>query len=104
MNELKLRARLANWGEHIELVVFGINENGERCVASNIDYKASNIADSPMPSFDIDKGAAQALMDDLWQAGLRPSEGSGSAGSLLATQKHLEDMRKIVFDQLSTKN
>lgn len=40
---------------------------------------------------------AQRLMDELWNCGLRPSEGSGSAGSLAATQRHLEDMRSLVF-------
>lgn len=40
---------------------------------------------------------AQRLMDALWDAGLRPSEGSGSAGALLATQNHLNDMRALVF-------
>lgn len=39
----------------------------------------------------------QALMDSLWDCGLRPSEGSGSAGSLAATERHLEDMRALVF-------
>lgn len=41
---------------------------------------------------------AQALMDQLWKAGLRPTEGSGSAGALAATQNHLADMQRIVFD------
>ena len=40
---------------------------------------------------------AQALMDRLWSAGLRPSEGSGSAGALAATERHLADMRELVF-------
>ena len=48
----------------------------------------------------LSNSAAQLLMDDLWQAGLRPSEGTGSAGSLKATEKHLEDMRKIVAEKL----
>lgn len=39
-------------------------------------------------------------MDQLWNCGLRPTEGSGSAGSLAATQRHLEDMRKIAFNTL----
>jgi hypothetical protein len=39
-------------------------------------------------------------MDDLWEAGIRPTEGTGSAGALKATQDHLTDMRKIVFSQL----
>jgi hypothetical protein len=47
--------------------------------------------------------AAQQLMDDIWECGLRPSEGTGSAGSLAATQRHLDDMRKIVFHKLNIK-
>lgn len=49
-------------------------------------------------SIDLDDRGAQFLMDRLWECGLRPTEGSGSAGSLAATQKHLEDMRALVFD------
>lgn len=41
--------------------------------------------------------AAQRLMDDLWDAGVRPAEGAGSAGQLAATVRHLEDMRTLVF-------
>ena len=40
---------------------------------------------------------AQVLMDSLWECGLRPSQGAGSAGAMDATQKHLEDMRLIAF-------
>ena len=40
---------------------------------------------------------AQVLMDDLWRAGTRPTEGAGSAGALAATERHLEDMRKLAF-------
>jgi hypothetical protein len=43
---------------------------------------------------------AQILMDSLWVCGVRPTEGSGSAGSLAATEKHLADMRSIVFNRL----
>lgn len=39
---------------------------------------------------------AQILIDDLWSCGIRPTEGMGSAGSLLATQNHLKDMQGIV--------
>lgn len=42
---------------------------------------------------------AQKLMDELWQCGLRPSEGTGSAGQLAATQRHLEDMRTLVLER-----
>ena len=52
------------------------------------------------PLFSLDKSASQSLMDDLWSSGIRPSEGSGSAGSLCATQAHLSDMRLIVGSKL----
>lgn len=54
----------------------------------------------PVPSLSLPRGANQNLMDELWRAGLRPTEGSGSAGSLAATEKHLADMRAIVFNKL----
>lgn len=54
----------------------------------------------PDPTLRLDDTAAQMLMDQLWNCGLRPTEGSGSAGALAATQKHLEDMRQIAFNML----
>jgi len=48
----------------------------------------------------LDKHSGQMLIDDLWQCGLRPSEGTGSAGAFAALQSHLTDFRKIVFKQL----
>ncbi len=43
---------------------------------------------------------AQSLMDQLWSCGLRPSEGSGSAGALAATERHLTDLQKLCFETL----
>jgi hypothetical protein len=51
----------------------------------------------PTPSFTLDIEQAQTLMDDLWNAGIRPTEGSGSAGAMRAVERHLEDMRTLVF-------
>lgn len=49
------------------------------------------------PFLTIGMEEAQQLMDEMWNVGLRPTEGSGSAGSLAATQRHLEDFRRLVF-------
>ena len=49
----------------------------------------------PEPTMTLRMNEAQLLMDELWDCGLRPSEGSGSAGSLRATEKHLKDMQAI---------
>lgn len=51
------------------------------------------------PALRMQQEDAQQLIDALWDAGLRPTEGSGSAGALAATQRHLEDMRSLVFKQ-----
>lgn len=42
--------------------------------------------------------ACQALMDNLYAAGFRPTEAAGSAGQREALERHLEDMRTIAFD------
>src|SRR4030042_868144 len=55
------------------------------------------------PTLELRYEDAQCLMDELWRCGLRPTEGSGSAGSLAATEKHLNDMRAIVSKQLEVK-
>lgn len=52
------------------------------------------------PSLSLSSQSAQRLMDQLWNCGFRPTEGSGSAGALAATQKHLDDMRQIAFTAL----
>jgi hypothetical protein len=49
------------------------------------------------PAFSMNDEGCQRLMDELWRVGFRPSEGSGSAGSLAATERHLADMRHLVF-------
>ena len=54
----------------------------------------------PPPAMQLMDAQAQDLMDKLWAAGYRPTEGSGSAGSLAATERHLEDMRQLVFESL----
>lgn len=48
------------------------------------------------PAVQFRREEAQRLMDELWKVGLRPSEGSGSAGQLAAVQTHLNDMRGLV--------
>jgi hypothetical protein len=52
------------------------------------------------PSLKIDNDCAQGLIDELWRCGFRPTEGTGSAGSLAATERHLKDMQKIAFNSL----
>ena len=44
---------------------------------------------------------AQELANELYAAGIHPTQAAGSAGQLEATCKHLEDMRTLVFKKES---
>lgn len=48
------------------------------------------------PSFTMSDEAAQKLMDQLFEAGFRPSGAAGTAGQLSAVEGHLKDMRVLV--------
>lgn len=50
---------------------------------------------NPAPTFSLAKHAAQQLMDDLYAAGLRPTEAADNAGALAATKLHLADMKSL---------
>jgi hypothetical protein len=81
-------------GQYIEL---SIKCDSGWCV--DAEYK--KIAEGMVPPhfLQVSDLEAQALMDRLWKAGFRPTEGSGSAGALSATEHHLSDMRKLVFEK-----
>ncbi len=93
--ELEVRCQSANWHGRIEFMLRAGDAFGKPIVME--DVPEGTCVD---PTFHISMHKAQALMDDLWQCGLRPTEGSGSAGSLRATEKHLGDMRKIVSKKI----
>lgn len=46
------------------------------------------------------EGFMQAVLDEAWRLGMRPGEFVEHEAELKATDKHLEDMRKIVGKQL----
>lgn len=89
---LKLRAQAAPWNRSVQFLAMTGNATAEP-----LTMKEREPGVYHDPTFELDHVQAQTLIDDLWNAGLRPTEGAGSAGALAATQKHLEDMRTLVF-------
>lgn len=98
--------RLTNFHAHAELDflsrsirihIFERRQDGDISILSDFQFKTINPSESPEPddSIGLPLETAQELMDALWQCGLRPSEGSGSAGALKATENHLHDMQEI---------
>jgi hypothetical protein len=87
-----IRAERSHWGRCVSLLI----TQGDSVVVE-MTLKKHNPALVAEPSLEIDTTAAQSLMDDLWECGIRPTEGSGSAGALAATERHLADMQRLVF-------
>jgi hypothetical protein len=97
MSELKFFVRRSGSPFSQELEVWIRSRGrGPQAVAQPVVFRVpENEAVQEAPAFRMDYTAAQDLMDELWLCGFRPSEGTGSAGSLAATQNHLKDMRAI---------
>ena len=96
-----LRAQAAPWRHAVELNI--LSADGKTQV-KQIILEETDQSFEREPSFILSLDNAQLLMDDLWNAGMRPTEGTGSAGAMRAVERHLEDMRKIAFDQLNQKH
>ncbi len=83
-----------------ELRVGVETQSGKWALMQPVEFKVTEPADEGIETraaMAMSKESLQALMDEIWAAGIRPSEGSGSAGSLAATERHLADMRALVF-------
>lgn len=56
------------------------------------------------PTFSMRVDEAQGLLDALWQAGIRPTHGDTSPGALGATERHLADLRTLLFHTMEVKD
>lgn len=94
MNGRKLMASPSPWSGNVEFLLTEIRD-GKRFYGSGFDM--TEIAPGAVipNTFTLEYEAAQVLMDELWNCGLRPSEGAGSAGSLRATENHLKDLQTL---------
>lgn len=98
MKILRIRAFSTYRRNRVEIGIFQ-DEGDEKLILNADTLKFEKSGDFEVPAFPLRFEHAQELMDDLWACGLRPTEGAGSAGALAATQRHLEDMRTLVFKE-----
>lgn len=100
---IELRAKLDPFNQRFDFLFmqFATCTNGRTLasVSTDIVFRTVVPGEYLKPALVCTQEEAQQMMDELWRCGLRPTEGSGSAGSLAATQRHLEDMRRLVFDR-----
>lgn len=104
--QLEVKVYNTPWegGVQVLLVDHGIGAPGERprSVVTNMEFTTIDAGDvyPQEPTFRLRHLEAQQLMDSLWDCGLRPTAGKGSAGQLVAVENHLKDMRRLVSKTL----
>ena len=103
MRNLRAHAIPRHFADAIDVYLYEKMPNGDVSVLSNLVFTTieRGVAAEPEQSILLPTETAQELMDSLWQCGLRPTEGTGSAGALKAVQDNLVDMRGFANRLLS---
>lgn len=98
---LEVRAEKAWFRNRFEFMLIQKLADGRVAVGRSITMQTIEEGEAlGEPTFALRHDEAQAMMDELWRVGLRPTEGTGSAGSLAATERHLKDMQTIAMGLL----
>jgi hypothetical protein len=99
---LRFQVERSAYRRSIELRAAFTTDSGRLSVLSSVNVTEVEPGQlGPLdPLLTLTHADATALIDELWRAGVRPSE-HGSAGQLAATEKHLQDMRRLVFESLA---
>ena len=98
---IRVRAYKEHWiSDHVTIVPMEVRDT-TRCRLASFTWEEVKEGDAfssqlREDSFKIDSAAAQRLMDDLWTCGIRPTDGTGSAGQSAAQQLHIKDLEDIV--------
>jgi hypothetical protein len=89
---LSVRYEPGNW----EYELWLLTHNGNY-IAQDVTFRPHEMGHTEyQPPIAFCQSEAQKLMDELWNCGIRPTSGAGSAGQLAATESHLDDMRALV--------
>lgn len=98
----EMRAEHIWQADRIALYLAVNMQQGKRMLAREPELVAWPDGESPAPMLTLNKTEAQHLVDELWRAGVRPTEAAGSVGALSAVERHLQDMRSITGGLLKT--
>jgi hypothetical protein len=98
---LRVLARRPSFHAGVDLLIAQLDCDGDiKSVAGNLVFTEVAPDIYVEPTIVLTGETAQALMDELYAIGLRPTDAVDSAGALKATSFHLEDMRRLVFDKV----
>ena len=97
MIEIRATRQPAWWGDGVEIRIL---DRQSREYVEKVQMTPAEVGGEIPVAVRLDPEQAQALIDSLWECGLRPTEGTGSAGALAAVERHLADMKKLAFHAL----
>lgn len=88
-------------GFSVAFYITGYNEQtGKKYHVEPVQFKEIESNRYRDPSFQTTPEQAQAIFQQMWNLGYRPSDGTGNSGHVGALSKHLDDMRAIVSSKL----
>ncbi len=103
MSEHRIFLERAPWGRGISLhIARETSQRGKVALMEPVQFRVVDEDETAIqspPALQLSITDAQRLIDELWHCGIRPTEGTGSAGSLAATERHLKDMQRLVFER-----
>lgn len=98
MKQFRISRQEQYFGNNFEVRFLDYDKKcfGESLIVKKVE---ENAAISIPSLFDLTKDECIGLMDQLWDLGIRPSNGSGDANAFESVKYHLEDMRRLVFKE-----
>ena len=103
MTGLEIRCYNVPWNGKVSFCLLGQppgdNDTRRYHMATNVTFEPIAEGETLQPTFSLRRDQVQALMDELYRIGVRPTE-QGTAGELEATKSHLKDMRNLVASAL----
>ncbi len=89
----RIIADTAPWMDGIGIFIGAKHDDGSWSTVSELNFEPLKEMDAALTTLYVTREAAQALMDSLWNCGLRPAEAQ-------ATESHVDDLRRIAFKLL----
>lgn len=95
----KIRVQYQPWAGRFGIYIMGESReiSPKRLIGVNLELVEYDESAIQKPTISASDEMAQQLMDDLWNAGIRPSTRISSQLDD-GTKAHLEDMRRLVFE------
>ena len=92
--DLEARAERSYWTDTINIYLRA-QHGDKRFVVTDLvltEFDPDNPVE--LQPLKFEKETAQRFMDELWNCGLRPSEGTGSAGAMQQAQDHIVTLKR----------